>query len=424
MTVAGQRDAPKPRLGLAQGALAHRDFRRLWSGAVLFQVAWWMQVTALAWLILERTDSPFMVALIGVFGWGPMLGLGLFGGMLADELSRTAVIRATHTVSALGSAALSLLLVTGASEVWHVYGAMLLAGTGRALDQSARKALIYQLLGNRTVTSGLALDSAAFHGAKAVGPALAGGLIELADIPVAYTVCAAAFSAAALMMWTVSADQSARAPWSVAWVLREITAGVRYVVTDRTILGVVLITFLVNMFLFTYINMVPVIADNVLGVGPALMGALSAADGIGAIIGTLAVASAPAITRHGSIFVVGSLLGMGCLALLSLSQLYPLSFALILGIGLGTAGFSTMQSAIVLIVSRPEMRGRCIGVITLAVGAGPLGAVLLGVFADWLGPLAAVRINCLTGLFLLTAVALWATSLRRPILPAAREGGA
>ncbi len=373
-----------------------------------------MQITALGWLILERTDSPFMVALIGVFGWGPMLGLGLFGGMLADALSRTAVIRATHTASAVGSVALASLLLTETSEVWHVYGAVLVAGMGRALDQSARKTLIHQLLGDRDVTRGLALDSAAFHGSKAVGPALAGGLITLADPSFAYLACSIIFCSAALLMWTVPADQAGRVRWNAGWVVGETVAGIRYAMSNRTILGVILITYLVNTFLFTYVNMIPVIAREVLGVGPGLMGALSAADGVGSIVGILAVASLPAIRHHGRIFVLGSLTGMLCLSLLSFSSHYPVSFVLILLIGLGTAGFSTMQSAIVMLVSRPEMRGRCIGVITLVIGAAPLGAVLLGAVADWLGPLAAVRINGMTGMFLLVSVSLWATSLWSP----------
>ena len=362
MAAGGHADRPR-------GVFANSDFRRLWSGTVLFQIGWWMQITALGWLILERTDSPFMVALIGVFGWGPMLGLGLFGGMLADALSRTAVIRATHAASALGTAALATLLLTGTSEVWHVYGAVFVVGMGRALDQSARKTLIHQLLGDSGVTRGLALDSAAFHGSKAVGPALAGGLISLADTSVAYLVCASIFGCAAVLMWTVPADQAGRVRWNAGWVVGEIVAGIRYTTSNRTILGVILISYLVNMFLFTYVNMVPVIARNVLGVGPGLTGALSAADGVGSILGIITVASLPTIRHHGRIFVFGSLAGMLSLALLSFSNYYPASFVLILVIGLGTAGFSTMQSAIVMLVSRPEMRGRCIGVITLVIGA-------------------------------------------------------
>lgn len=376
----------------------------------------------LGWLILELTDSPFKVALIGVFGWGPLLGLGLFGGMLADSFSRTAVIRATHTTSAIGSLALMCLMFTGLSETWHAYGAVLIAGAGRALDQSARRALIHNLLGDHGVTNGLALDSAAHHGSKAIGPALAGGLVALAGIPVAYLGCSIVFCAAAILMWTVSADQLGRVSWSVRWVLGEIAAGFRYAMSNRTILSVILVTLLVNMFLFTYINIIPVLARDVLGVGAGLMGALSAADGVGAIVGTVAVASAPTIRHHGRIFVIGSLTGMACLSLLSFSNFYPLSFVLILAIGLGTAGFSTMQGVIVMLVSKPEMRGRCLGVITLVIGAGPLGAVLLGAVADWLGPLAAVRVNGVSGIILLVAVALWATSLRRPTLSRGLRG--
>ena len=402
-------------LGRARRSLVNRDFKRLWSGAVLFQIAWWMQITGLGWLILDLTDSPFKVALIGVFGWGPMLGLGLFGGMLADAFSRTAVIRATHTASALGSAGLASLLLMGEAEVWHAYGAMLVAGAGRALDQSARRALIHDLLGDRRVTNALALDSAAHHGSKAIGPALAGGLIALSGISVAYLACAAAFCAAALLMWTVRGTRPAGFDWSFRRVFGEIGAGVRYAVSNSTITGVILVTLVVNMFLFTYVNMIPSIARDALGVGPGLMGALSAADGVGAIIGTSAVAAAPAITHHGRIFVFGSLAGMVCLCLLSFSGFYPLSVALIFAIGLGTAGFSAMQGTVVMLVARPEMRGRCLGVITLVIGAGPLGAVLLGVVADWLGPLAAIRVNGIAGAALVAAVALWWSSLRRPI---------
>ena len=396
-------------------SLDNRDFRFLWFATVLYHTAWWMQITVLGWLILDLTDSPFMVALVGVFGWGPMLGLGLIGGMLADTFNRTTVLRATHVASVISSIILTVVLFAGVDGTWHAYGAVLVTGIGRALDQSARRALIHDILGTRDVTNALALDSAAHHGTKAIGPALAGGLIAFAGISAAYLVNSIVFWGAALLVWAVIVIHSNRAEWNLGWVSSEIGAGVRYVVSNSTILAVVLITLLVNMFLFTYVNMIPVIARDELGVGAGLMGAMTSADGVGALIGTVGVASASLITHHSRIFIIGSLAGLLCLALLSFSGIYGLSLVLIFAIGLGTAGFSTMQGAIVLLVARPEMRGRCLGVITLVIGISPLGAVILGTVADALGPLAAIRLNGFLGVFLVGVVSLWAASLRRRI---------
>ena len=167
-----------------------------------------------------------------------------------------------------------------------------------------------------------------------------------------------------------------------------------------------------NLLLFPYQQLIPVVAAEVLDVGPALMGLLLAFEGLGALTGSIAIASASNLTHHGRVYLGGSLAGLVMLLIFSFSQWYGVSLALMLMLGLGTAGFGAMQATIILLVARDDMRGRGLGVITLAIGAGPIGGLMLGITADAIGAPRAMTINAVLGLITVGLVGLLAPSLR------------
>ena len=154
-----------------------------------------------------------------------------------------------------------------------------------------------------------------------------------------------------------------------------------------------LITVFMNLLLFPYQQLIPVVAANVLHVGPTLMGLLLAFEGLGALIGSIGIASWSNLTHHGRVYLFGSMAGLTMLLAFSFSQWYGLSLALMLMLGLGTAGFGAMQATIILLVARDDMRGRGLGVITLAIGAGPIGGLMLGWTADEIGAPMAMTIK-------------------------------
>jgi MFS family permease len=178
----------------------------------------------------------------------------------------------------------------------------------------------------------------------------------------------------------------------------------------------VLITIAMNLLSFPYANIVPVIARDVLEVGPGLMGILLAAPGLGSVIGAVIVASTVTIARPGRIFVAGSLLTFVGLALFSVSDWYALSLAVLVMMGLGAAGFGTMQASMTMLVAPEDMRGKALGVVSLAIGAGPFGALLIGATASVMGPSVALAVNAAIGATCVLLVALLMPSLIGPIV--------
>ena len=318
-----------------------------------------------------------------------------------------------------GAGVTTALLLTGMLEVWHAFVLISISGVGWALDSPSRRSIILNLVGRAAVTNAVALDSMAMHSSRMAGPALAGVLISLVDVPRGFFVILAFYAMSLTLMWLVrlSPEQPGGGAQSRGaasqGILRNLAEGLVYVRGNRTIVATIMVTIIMNLFVFSYMQMVPVIAVEVLRVGPELVGLLMGVDGFGSLMGSVLIASAATIRHHGRVYLIGSTIAIAALLLFSLSRSYALSFGILLVLGLGGAGFGTMQSLIVMLVSREEMRGRALGVISLAIGTGPLGLLMTGAVADWLSPSTAIGINATVGLALMALVAVFMPSLRR-----------
>lgn len=387
-------------------------------------------MTMLVWYVLELTGSAFQVALVGFFGMAPMLFLGILGGALADRFDRRRLLLSVQFANFVGAGVTTALLLTGMLEVWHAFVLISISGVGWALDSPSRRSIILNLVGRAAVTNAVALDSMAMHSSRMAGPALAGLLISLVDVPRGFFVILAFYVMSLSLMWLVRLSpeqpgggaQPRGAPSQS--ILRNLAEGLVYVRGNRTIIATIMVTIIMNLFVFSYMQMVPVIAVEVLMVGPGPMGLLMGVDGFGSLMGSVLIASTANLRHHGRVYLIGSTIALVALLLFSLSRSYELSFGILLILGLGGAGFGTMQSLIVMLVSREEMRGRALGVISLAIGTGPLGLLMTGAVADWLSPTTAIGINATVGLLLMALVAVFMPSLRRETVQAERAAEA
>jgi MFS family permease len=387
-------------------AFANRQYVRLWLSNFLSYTARWMQMILLPWLILELTDSPWLVALVGFFSSIPMLVLGLPGGVLADEMNRKRLLFVTQAANVVASLLLTVLLAAEAVQVWHAYVVTLINGACWALSMPARRAMVFDLLGASGVTNAVALDMVGMNGSRMLGPALGGALITLVGVTGGCIVISLFYAIGLVLLGSLHVHQMHRPTSSRRQIGRNLLEGFRYVREHQTILATIYITVVMNMLLFPYMPMVAVMARDVLHVDPLLMGALQAAEGLGALAGAIGIAATVTIHHHGRIFWGGSLLALGALLLFSLSRWYVLSFPALLCLGFGTAGFGTMQTAIVMLVAKEDLRGRALGVISLAIGAGPLGSLLIGAVADAVSPVFALRMSALLGIIAMACIAL------------------
>ena len=387
-------------------AFRYRHYPSLWLANFFSYTSRWMQVPLLAWMILELTDSPWLVSLVGFFSMLPTLLLGLVGGILVDRVDRRRLMTLTQAIALLASCALAFLMLTDAVRVWHAYAAMLITGACWALSFPARRAAIFDLVGSTGVTNAIALDAIGMNGSRMVGPGVAGLLIGLTGVAggaVAVAVCYA-LGYVFLLPFPAGAGQpraTTRQP-----VLRNLLEGIAYVRGNPVILATVLVTLIINLLMFPYVPLVTVVARDVLHVGPTLIGTLQAAEGLGSSVGASLIALAVGLRYHGRVYVGGSLLALLALFAFSVSEWYIVSFPVLFLLGLGMAGFATMQSALILILAKDEMRGRALGVISLAIGAGPVGSLLIGAVADNISPVFAIRVFALMGIMVLSVAVL------------------
>ena len=401
-------------------AFANPSYRALWTSNFFSYISRWMQMTMLIWLVYDRTDSPFLAALVGFFGMGPMLLLGIVGGLLADRSDKRRLLMITQAANLITAIILSALLFTDKMVFWHAYVVMMVSGIGWALDMPSRRTIVIDILGRARITNAVALDSIGMHSSRMIGPAMGGLLITLVGVTGGYVVTAVFYMVSVALMATVKLPEGAVrtvAANAASNVFGNLKEGFRYVRGNNTIMAVVLITIFMNFLLFPYQQMIPVIADRVLNVGPGRMGLLLAVEGFGALNGALLIASRSNMRYHGRVYLYGSLLGLRMLLLLSLSRWYGASMIVLFVLGLGTSGFGTMQGTIVMLVARDDMRGRALGIMTLAIGAGPLGALAIGAVADATSAPTAMTVNAIVGFVLVGLIGLFWASIRRPMVP-------
>ena len=395
-------------------AFRDRNYRLLWPANLLAYSSRWMQMTLLAWLVLELTDSELRVALVGVFAMTPMLLLGLVGGMMADAADRRRLLLAAYGMSFAAALVMSVLLWTDSEEYWHAYAIILVGGIAWAFDMPARRSLVHDLLGRAGVTNGVALDSMGQSFSMMAGPALAGGLITVLGVKGGYlAVTVFLLTSLVLVSRLKLSTPRSRRPRSESAVA-SLAGGLSYVLGNQALRATVLVTLVMNILMFPYTNLVPVIARDVLRVGPGLMGVLQSASGLGAAIGAVSIASWLSLRYHGRVYLGGAVVSCAAVLLFSLSESYAVSFPLLLVVGLGTSGFSTMQSTIVMLTADQDMRGKALGVITIAIGTAPLGAFALGVMAERIDAPFAIRVNAAVGIVLVALIAVIAPDLRGP----------
>lgn len=374
-------------------------------------------MTLLGWMVLTLTDSAWRVSLVGFFALAPMFFVGLLSGVLADRFDRLKLIRGAQVAGLASAVGMAVVLAMDKEQYWHAYVAVTLVGGAWAFELPTRRSLIHDLVGSRGVTNAVALDSIGMNASAMVGPALAGGLISRVGVTGGYlaVVCFCAVSVA--LVWMLRPEVGARASRARRRLTADLLVGLRYTFRHRTLLAVVLVTVVMNVLFFPYRVLIPVIARDVLGVGPDLMGLMDSISGLGASVGAIAIASSSNVRRHGLIFLGGSIAAAAFLLCFSFSEVYVASMVLLLVLGASTAGFSTMQATVVMIVSRAGMRGKALGVVSLAIGTSPLGSLIVGALAERVGAPTAIAVTSGMGLVFLVLIGLLMPSIRARMAP-------
>ncbi len=385
--------------------LKNGDFRTLWTVKAVNEVSRRMELLALGYLVLQLTDSPFQVGLIAVFLNLPRPFFSLFAGLVADRLDRRRVLIGVHAIYTVISTVLLLLLVMGTVEPWHVFIAIFLQGSAKALDDPSRRTAIFDLAGRERLASAMSLETINNNSGKIAGPLIGGVLIASTGFVGSYAAILALDAVSLLMISRLKLPHRPQGDGTPVQVWRSLREGLGHSMSNRMVLGVLSMSLIMNSLVFPIQYFIPVIASDLLMVGPTLGGLLGSAEGIGNFLGGIILAVRRDIGQYGRVFAIGALLVAVMVTLVAWSPWFAVSFTLLLLGGLGQAGFSTMQSTMLLLESAPEMRGRTMGAQGVVNGMGHLvGGTEIGAIASAFGIGIAIGLNAGVGILLILLV--------------------
>lgn len=379
----------------------------MWLAGLCVNIGRWLDFLVLGWLAFELTNSPFMVGLAAFCRFSPMIFLGLFTGLLIDRFPRGRVLVAVQCVNLAVTVLLAVIFALGYGSLWVLIGLETILGIGWAVDFPSRRTVLFTLVGPKRVTNAVSLESVSMQGTKIIGPVLGGVLLARVGPTACYLVLAALYLAALLLILSMTRRVSLPSPaQSAESMVAGLVMGFREARWQPAILGVLIITVVMNGLVFPYQQLMPVFAREVLSVGPELLGVLVAAGGLGTLIGALWTAGRRDFVAHRQVFVGGSMLGGVMVVVQSFSPDFWMALPIQFAIGLADAGFGTMQSTIVLLAAHERARGRVLGILSVCIGTNPVGALAVGFVATYVGAPTAFGAAALLALLLMAPIAL------------------
>ncbi|MEE9277675.1 MAG: MFS transporter [Dehalococcoidia bacterium] len=403
----GARSGP-PRRTLA--ALDAPYFGRLWASGGLLNLTRWMALFLGSFLVNDLTSSPLLVQLVGVVFFAPMFLGGMVSGLISDHFDRRRTVLYQLSLLIPVSVVMGGIVIDGAIRTWMVYPFMFAVGLGNVLDITSRRALVYDLVGDERAANALALEALSNSAGAMLGGVAGGAVINFVGIGEGYALMAGLYAVAFALLLTVPSPPRSRASGGIG-ALRNLFSGFRTLRRNRTVISILGITVLVNTFYFPFIPLVPVFADR-LEVNALLTGVLGSAAGIGMMVGAYTIA-ARSPRRRGIIYVSGPVIAMSFLFVFAAVEWYPGALLALIFAGVGISGFSTLQSTLVMVAAGPELRGRALGLQSMAIGALPFGMLILGLVAQAIGASTAVMINTAIGVAMIVAWIKWRPEARR-----------
>jgi MFS family permease len=355
-------------------------------GTVIWWQCFYMEMVVLGWLVFDLSNSARMVSLVAFCRTLPLLLVSLFSGPIVDYVGRRRVVIAAQSANLTAYVAIVVLLWSGKAAPWNIAIVVFCLGTAWALDWPTRRSLVPDMLGKERMVDGLLLENFLSGFARIIAPSMAGALIARYGAIGCYIGMALLSICALTILMPLLRGSGPRDTKRFKMAsLPVMGEGLRYVRSNQTILAVVLITLIMNTWIFPYVSLLPVFARDVLHKGPIELGFLSTGTGLGSFLGLLTLHFLRQRVSVGTLFVVGTGCMCGALAIFALSRVYPLSWAMLLCAGMGMACFGTLQSTIVLLSTSDTMRSRVMGIVVLAIGGDPLGQLQIGTLAERFG---------------------------------------
>lgn len=345
----------------------------------------WIQTVAQSWLIFDLTKSVFLLGLAGFLGSIPVFLFSLFGGVAADRVNKRSILLLTQNAFMVLAFLLAILTQLKFITPWQVMFIALLNGTVMAFDAPSRQAIVAELVGREHLLNAVALNSAAFNSSRLIGPALAGMLIATVGMSGCFYVNGISFLAVIAALIFIKIPPGSKKEGNKTFT-KDLLEGLYFVRGHRTILLLITTVGITSLFGISYVILMPVFANDILGVGVKGLGMLMSASGLGALVAALLLARLGKYRHKGRLLVFSLAVFSASLVIFALSKIYLLSLA-----ALALTGWSSVTAMSLVNTSLQELvpdnfRGRVMSAFMFTfAGIMPFGNLLAGTLSQFWG---------------------------------------
>ena len=378
-----------------------RNFRALLVSQALTDSAQHMEIVVLGWFVLQKTDSPFYLGLLGACRFVGTIAAPL-SGVAADRLNRRNLLVGLHGIYLLAAGGMVVLALGEWVEPWHALVAATLGGSTRASEIVPRQALVADVVDRAGLLNAIALLRTIANLGFVIGPVMGGALLATMGLGPAYIVVFGMYLVSASAIYLIRL-QGHRSSISSASPWRDMVAAGGYIRGNRVIFTVLLLAGLVNLTLLPLLyGLMPVFARDVLGTESTGLGVLLATVGIGAVAGSVLLASVRNFRKKGRFFIVAILAWHVLYTALFFSSWFPLALMILGTVGITLAFWSVLSATFLLTATAPEFLGRVHGIRAFVVLVLPLGMLFFGGLMEGIGaPITLVIMGAVGGVLTL-----------------------
>jgi MFS family permease len=393
-------------------AFHFRNYRYLWSSVVAMAAAFSIEMVVIGWLVLELTDSPTMVGLVAASRFAGM-GLGPFLGALADRFDRKNILILARAASSAFGFILAALYFTSALEVWHVFVLVLFGGLVRVFGMITNQAVLPDTVGGPNLASAVGMQMVGMNTMFMVGPLVGGYLYELIGAGGCFAVISTAHLLSSvlvlpLQVTTTREKEQQESLWN------GLVSGIRYTRHDQALFSLMILSAAANFFAWPcVVSIMPVFARDVLQVGASELGWLLSAEGLGGLVGALAIAPLGKFRHKGWLPIIALVLWSALLVAFASSRLIPLSLSLLVGVGICRSITFAIFHVLILSWAAEDVRARVMGIYTFSIGTSPVGSIFLGFGADLWNASIIITVSALACALFTVVITLMAPELHR-----------
>ena len=373
-------------------AFGYPDFRVLWVATVANQFGMGMQQVMLGWLIFDITGSGTMVGVVFAARAAPNLVIGFVTGPMTDRFDRRSLLRQTSWLTGVVTVVVAALLYADNLEVWHLILAAFLMGGLLSFYITARQAYVFDVVGGANAVNGIGLITVAQNVGGIVGALVGGAAIQWSGPGTGFATMAIVYMVAGFAIYGLRSRGDA-APQFTDPVWQNFIGYLRALKTNKNLGILIGTTALAEIFGFSHQVILPVLTEDVLEVGAAGLGILTAFKFVGGALGVPVVTALWRIPRRGIlllVFMAGFGLGQ---VLLSLTPGFLMAVVFVTFINVMATSTDITHHTLLQLSVPNEERGRAMGSWVVGLGASPLGHLEIGYVGDATSPRLALLIN-------------------------------